>query len=66
MYILNGRGSNGKSLLMDLVSHALGDYFMACSISVITKKRANSNEASPETIRMIGKRCGVFQETDDG
>ena len=66
MYILNGCGSNGKSLLMDLVHNAMGDYFMACPISVITKNRGKSNEASPEKVRMIGKRCGVFQETDDG
>jgi phage/plasmid-associated DNA primase len=32
----------------------------------LTKKRGNSNETSPEKVRMHGRRCGVFQETDDG
>ena len=65
-YILTGCGSNGKSLLMDLMSLGLGDYYMACPITIITRKRGSSNEASPEKVRMKGKRCGVFQETDDG
>ena len=66
LYILTGCGSNGKSLLMDLMSLSLGDYYMACPITIITRKRGSSNEASPEKVRMKGKRCGVFQETDDG
>lgn len=66
LYILNGEGSNGKSKVMDLMSLALGDYYMSCPITVITKKRGNSNETSPEKVRMRGRRCGVFQETDDG
>ena len=65
-YILTGCGSNGKSLTMDLMTGALGDYFMACPITIVTKKRNKSNETSPEKVRMKGKRCGVFQETDDG
>lgn len=62
-YILTGSGSNGKSLLMDLMKYALGEYFMPCATSIITKKRGNSNETSPEKVRMKGKRCGIFQET---
>ena len=66
LYILTGSGSNGKSLTMDLMYHALGDYYMSCPITIITRKRGTSNETSPEKVRMKGKRCGVFQETDDG
>jgi P4 family phage/plasmid primase-like protien len=66
LYILTGSGSNGKSVLMELVSKALGDYYMSCPITIITRKRGSSNETSPEKVRMKGKRCGVFQETDDG
>jgi phage/plasmid-associated DNA primase len=51
---------------MDLMYHALGDYYMSCPITIITRKRGTSNETSPEKVRMKGKRCGVFQETDDG
>ena len=66
LYVLTGSGSNGKSLTMDLMYHALGDYYMSCPITIITRKRGTSNETSPEKVRMKGKRCGVFQETDDG
>ena len=66
LYVLTGSGSNGKSLTMDLMCHALGDYYMSCPITIITRKRGTSNETSPEKVRMKGKRCGVFQETDDG
>jgi P4 family phage/plasmid primase-like protien len=66
IYILNGCGSNGKSLTMDLMYLAFGDYYMSCPITIITRKRGQSNETSPEKVRMKGRRCGVFQEPDEG
>jgi P4 family phage/plasmid primase-like protien len=66
LFILTGSGSNGKSLIMELMNNALNDYFMSCDISVITRKRGQSNQAAPEKVRMKGRRCGVFQEADDG
>jgi len=66
LYILTGSGSNGKSLLMDIMDKAFGEYYMSCPITMITRKRGTSNEASPEKVRMKGRRFGVFQETDDG
>jgi P4 family phage/plasmid primase-like protien len=65
LYIMSGSGSNGKSLIMDLMSLSLGDYYMACSITIITRKSSTS-EISPEKLRFKGRRCGIFQETDDG
>jgi len=65
LYIMTGSGSNGKSLAMDLMYFALGDYYMSCPITIITRKRGQSNETAPEKVRMKGRRCGVFQETDD-
>lgn len=65
-YIMTGCGSNGKSLTNDLMSKALGDYYMSCDISLITRKRGQSNQAAPEKVRMKGRRAGVFQEADDG
>jgi len=66
LYIMTGSGSNGKSLTMDLMYASLGEYYMSCPITIITRKRGQSNETSPEKVRMKGRRCGVFQETDDG
>ena len=61
-YFLTGSGSNGKSLTFNLVSEALGDYYISCPITIITRKRGASNAASPELARLKGPRCGVFQE----
>jgi P4 family phage/plasmid primase-like protien len=63
--IVTGTGSNGKSLLFSLVQQALGDYYISCPITIITRKRNSSNQASPELLRIKGTRCGCFQETDD-
>ena len=63
--IVTGSGSNGKSLLFLLVQLALGDYYISCPITIITRKRNSSNQASPELLRIKGARCGCFQETDE-
>jgi len=57
-------GSNGKSLTMSLFSKAMGDYYSSCPITIITRKRNSSNQASPELARLKGVRAGIFQETD--
>jgi P4 family phage/plasmid primase-like protien len=64
--IATGSGGNGKSLLFNLVQQALGNYYISCPITIITRKRNSSNQASPELLRIKGARCGCFQETDDG
>jgi P4 family phage/plasmid primase-like protien len=57
-----GDGSNGKSIVFKLMKLALGQYYITCPIALLTKKRGQSSAASPETIRMKGPRCGVYQE----
>jgi phage/plasmid-associated DNA primase len=54
--ITTGSGGNGKSLLFSLVQQALGDYYISCPITIITRKRNSSNSASPELLRMKGVR----------
>ena len=66
MHLVTGSGSNGKSLLFNLVQLALGEYYLSCPITIITRKRGQSNQASPELLRLKGARCGCFQETDEG
>jgi P4 family phage/plasmid primase-like protien len=58
-------GSNGKSLTMSLVAKAFGDYYVACPVTIITRKRGDAGQASPELARLKGVRIGVFQETDE-
>lgn len=62
--ICTGDGSNGKSVLFDLMKEGLGDYFISCPITIMTKKRNASNAASPELARIKGKRIGVLQEPE--
>jgi P4 family phage/plasmid primase-like protien len=64
-YFCTGSGSNGKSLTFALLAQALGDYYISCPITIITKKRNAANQASPELARMKGPRAGVFQEPGD-
>jgi phage/plasmid-associated DNA primase len=61
IYIMTGSGSNGKSLTMDLMYLALGDYYTTCPI---TTKRGRPINFAHEIIRMKEKqkRFGVHQE----
>lgn len=65
LYIPTGRGSNGKSLTFELVNLAMGDYYISCPITIMTRKRGASSQASPELARIKGKRIGVLQEPDN-
>lgn len=64
-HILTGSGSNGKSMLMNLVETALGDYACKVPISMITQGRNKSSAASPEIIRLKGRRFVTMQEPDE-
>ena len=60
MYV--GCGSNGKSLLTDLMSHTLGEYAGTVPITLVTEKRTNIGGVSPELIQLKGLRYAVMQE----
>lgn len=62
--IWEGTGSNGKSLLVQLMEETLGDYKCTLPISILTQKRNASNAASPELAQIQGKRFGVYQEPE--
>ena len=64
-HILTGSGSNGKSMLMNLVTKALGDYAAVVPISLFTQKRNKSAAAAPEVIRLKGRRFVTMQEPDE-
>lgn len=65
-HILTGSGSNGKSMLMNLMSTALGDYSVKVPISLLTQGRNKSSAASPELVRIKGRRFVTMQEPDEG
>jgi P4 family phage/plasmid primase-like protien len=64
-HILTGSGSNGKSMIMNLMSKALGDYSCTVPISLFTQKRKSSGSAAPEVARLKGRRFVTMQEPDE-
>jgi P4 family phage/plasmid primase-like protien len=60
MYI--GSGANGKSMLTDLMSHALGEYKGTVPVTLVTDKRASIGGATPEIMQLKGIRYAVMQE----
>jgi P4 family phage/plasmid primase-like protien len=60
--IYNGRGSNGKSKLVELMSKVLGDYKAVVPISLVTSKRGGVGSATPEIAALKGIRYAVMQE----
>jgi P4 family phage/plasmid primase-like protien len=65
MDIWTGVGSNGKSLTVELLQKTFGDYFYSPSIQLLTTKRRNSSNASPDIMKIKGKRILVFQEPEN-
>lgn len=66
LHLFNGCGSNGKSVTFDLLKHVFGDYFMSVPITLLTRKRGGSENASPMLAQLKGKRLGVLQEPEEG
>jgi P4 family phage/plasmid primase-like protien len=64
-HILTGEGSNGKSMLMILMSTTMGDYACTAPISLLTQGRNKSAAAAPELVRMKGRRFVTMQEPDE-
>ena len=66
-HILTGlSGANGKSTLINFLEDTLNDYNTAVDVSLLTNKRALSASASPDVIRLRGKRYVSFAEPEFG
>lgn len=61
-----GSGSNGKSMLVDLMSLVLGDYAGSLPTGLITQKRSEVGKATPEVIKVKGLRYVVMHEPSKG
>lgn len=64
-HILTGSGSNGKSMIMNLMTRTMGDYACTVPISLFTQKRKSSGSAAPEVARLRGRRFVTMQEPDE-
>jgi P4 family phage/plasmid primase-like protien len=65
-HILTGSGSNGKSMLVILMATCMGTYGCKAPITLITQDRSKAGVASPELVRMKGKRFVTMQEPEEG
>ena len=60
--IYRGSGSNGKSILTDLMTQTLGDYKGTVPITLVTEKRGSIGGTSSEIVQLKGIRYAVMQE----
>jgi len=60
--IYRGSGSNGKSILTDLMSKALGEYKATVPVTLVTEKRNAIGGTSSEVMQLKGVRYAVMQE----
>lgn len=60
--VMSGVGDNGKSVIIELIEHVLGEYAIKFPTALITGPRTKSSQASPEVIRAKGVRFAVLQE----
>lgn len=58
--------SNGKSKLEELFINSFGDYCINFSITLLTRKRAQSNAPTPEIAQAVGKRFAYLEEPSEG
>ena len=60
--IYRGNGSNGKSLLTDLMTFTLGEYSGTVPVTLVTEKRVGVGGTSSEVMQLKGVRYAVMQE----
>ena len=64
LHIWIGGGGNGKSASIDLIKYMLGEYFSTVPITILTRKRGSSSNATPEMADKHGIRFLVVQEPE--
>jgi P4 family phage/plasmid primase-like protien len=63
--IWSGPGNNGKSVLVNLISLAFGEYSIKLPTSLISGKRSQSASATPELTMIEGTLISFLQEPDE-
>jgi len=64
--VYHGSGSNGKSILADMMSVTLGEYKGTVPITLVSEKRGLIGGTSDEVLKLKGKRYAVMQEPSKG
>jgi putative DNA primase/helicase len=68
LVVLDGKGRNGKSTLVDVLSHVLGQYAGAIQPEMLLQqtRTSGSSNASPDILDLRGKRLVFASETSEG
>jgi P4 family phage/plasmid primase-like protien len=61
-HVYHGSGSNGKSIVSDLMSATLGEYKGTVPITLVTEARGKIGGTSDEVLKLKGVRYAVMQE----
>lgn len=61
-FILNGNGSNGKSVMGDFLSRVFGEYYYAPDSTIFNTPKADPNAPNPIMANVRGKRLVVTTE----
>ena len=64
--VYHGSGSNGKSIIADLMSVTLGEYKGTVPITLVTDVRGKIGGTSDEVLKLKGVRYAVMQEPSKG
>lgn len=65
-HLYHGSGANGKSVLLDLMGEALGEYKGIFPIAALTNSRTKIGQNTDEFMQIKGKRLAVLQELSKG
>jgi P4 family phage/plasmid primase-like protien len=57
--------SNGKSKIVELYQHTIGDYACIFNVSMLTQKRVSSSATNSELAIAKGKRFAILQEPEE-
>jgi len=55
-YVWTGSGGNGKGILIELLTHTLGEYVTSINVTMLTGKRSDCGAANPELYQTNGVR----------
>lgn len=64
VHFFSGEGSNGKSLLLELMRKVMGEYSTTIPITILVQKRPNADNANPHMYKAINSRLTIFNEPD--
>jgi P4 family phage/plasmid primase-like protien len=59
------RNSNGKSKIVELFQHTIGDYACIFNVSMLTQKRVSSSATNSELAIAKGRRFAILQEPEE-